>query len=534
MKIKEELEKQIKGEVSDSLDVIKKFSTDASIFSMTPEVVVAPKDVDDISKIISFVSDKNKEGNRVSIVPRVGGTCMSGGALTESIVLDMTAHFNRIGEVDNNSKTITVQSGVYYRDMEKATIPSNLELASYTSSKNICGVGGMVGNNASGERSIKYGATSKQVESLRVILSDGKRYEFKPLSREELVAKESEDTFEGKLYREIHNLIDQNEQLIESKFPKVKKNAAGYALNEIWNKDKTKFNLGRIFVGSQATLGIIDDITFRLIPRIKYSAMLVIAINDLKSITPVVHSLLRSNSEVIETFDHHTYELAEEYLKEDAERAKLAKGKHLIVFGQFDGESEKEALEKAEVAKKDLLENGFESELVVDRDVVESFLAIRRGSFKMLLEHPHPNMRAAAFLEDTIVPIENYGEFLERLEEILADYKLTYTYAGHIGDGSIRLVPLVNFEKEGIKDEIMELSEKVYNLVFEFGGSMSVDHNDGLIRTVFLEKMYGAEMVSLFRRVKELFDPLNIFNQGKKVDLIGLNPKDYILTRNRS
>jgi FAD/FMN-containing dehydrogenase len=143
-------------------------------------------------------------------------------------------------------------------------------------------------------------------------------------------------------------------------------------------------------------------------------------------------------------------------------------------------------------------------------------------------------MRAAAFLEDTIVPIENYGEFLEKLEAILAEYNLTYTYAGHIGDGSIRLVPLVNFEKEGIKDEIMELSEKVYNLVFEFGGSMSVDHNDGLIRTVFLEKMYGAEMVSLFRRVKELFDPLNIFNQGKKVDLIGLNPKDYILTRNRS
>lgn len=523
----------LEGEIIDSAEVIKKFSTDASIFTMTPEIVVAPKDVDDISKIISFASDKNKEGNIVSIVPRVGGTCMSGGSLTESVALDMTAHFTRIDSVDENTKTITVQSGVYYRDMEKATIPYNLELASYTSSKNICGVGGMVGNNASGERSIKYGATSKQVESLRVILSDGKKYNFKPLSREELAEKEKEDTFEGKLYREMHALIDQNEQLIESRFPKVKKNAAGYALNEIWNKEKTEFNLGRIFIGAQATLGIIDDITFKLIPRIKYSAMLVVAINDLKSITPVVHSLLRSNSEVIETFDHHTYELAEEYMKDDAERAKLAKGKHLIVFGQFDGESEKEALEKAENAKKDLADNGFEAELITDRDVVESFLAIRRGSFKMLLEHPHVDMRAAAFLEDTIVPIEHYGDFLEKLEAILADYQLTYTYAGHIGDGSIRLVPLVNFEKEGIRDEIMELSEKVCNLVFEFKGSMSVDHNDGLIRTILLEKMYGQEMVQIFKKVKMLFDPLDIFNQGKKVDLIGLNPKDFILTRNR-
>jgi FAD/FMN-containing dehydrogenase len=137
-----------------------------------------------------------------------------------------------------------------------------------------------------------------------------------------------------------------------------------------------------------------------------------------------------------------------------------------------------------------------------------------------------------AFLEDTIVPLEHYGEFLAALEAILSEYNLVYTYAGHIGDGSIRLVPLVNMEAENAADTVMMLETKVNDLVIAFGGSISVDHNDGIIRTPYLEQFFGPEMYTLMAQVKELFDPLNIFNPGKKVGGTFEYAKNHIVKYN--
>jgi FAD/FMN-containing dehydrogenase len=234
-----------------------------------------------------------------------------------------------------------------------------------------------------------------------------------------------------------------------------------------------------------------------------------------------------------ETFDHHTYELAEQYHPEDAARAGLAKGKHMVVLAVFDGDSQEAADKSAYEAKQALEKNGTEVLWVDDSAVLESFLLIRRKSFRMLLEHPHSDMRAMAFLEDTIVPLEHYGEFLAALEAILKEYDLVYTYAGHIGDGSIRLVPLVNMEKDGAADLVMELETKVNDLVIAFGGSISVDHNDGIIRTPYLEQFFGPEMYTLMAKVKELFDPLGIFNPGKKVGVTFEYARDHIVKSNQ-
>lgn len=511
------LTSSLQGEVDTSNELKKKYSRDASIFEVIPSAIVYPKHVQDLQILINEVTKSKNEGNNISITARNGGTCMSGGSLTQSIMVDMSKYFTEISEINTTSNSITVQGGVMHIEIEKATHPQKLLFAPYTSSRDICGIGGMLGNNASGEKSVKYGPTSKNVGRIKAILSDGNEYTFEELTAAEVEEKKKLNTFEGELYRRVSKIIDDNWNLIHNHHPKVKKNAAGYALYELWDDKKEKFNMARLFIGSQGTLGFITEAELKLVPFTNATRMIVVPIAELNELAPVVTTLLKYNPETCETFDYHTYDLAKKYHPEDAARASIADGKHMVVFAIYPGDNQDDADFRAKEAMEAINSLGKQSSWIDDPETLESMLLIRRKSFKMLLEHPHDNQRAMAFIEDTIVDIHSYGEFLAALEKILSEYDMTYTYAGHIGDGSIRLVPLANMETPEAADKIMELATRVYDLTLAFGGSISVDHNDGIIRTPYLKQMYGEELVHVFEEIKQLFDPLNIFNPGKKV-----------------
>src|SRR5688572_15762575 len=186
----------------------------------------------------------------------------------------MSRLFNHIGAVDINAQTINVQSGLMHIDIEKATHPIGLSFAPYTSSRDICGIGGMIGNNASGERSVKYGPTSANIDWLKVMLADGNEYTFGPLTTRQVEAKKRLPTFEGKIYREMTQLLDDNWHLIEHSHPDVKKNAAGYALWDLWDVSRSHFNLGRLFIGAQGTLGITTEAELQLTLMPKHLSML--------------------------------------------------------------------------------------------------------------------------------------------------------------------------------------------------------------------------------------------------------------------
>lgn len=519
-------------EVATSAEILKKYSRDASIFEVQPSAVFYPKTVESLSRIIQYVAKRRSENIPISLTARNGGTCMSGGSLTQSYIIDMSKYFTAIGAINKEQNTIHVQGGVMHIELEKATHPHGLLFAPYTSSRDICGIGGMLGNNASGEKSVRYGPTSANVGEITVLLADGNKYTFGPITAAEVEVKKKLDTFEGNLYREITKLIDDNWVLIKNKHPRVKKNAAGYALWELWDEKKEIFNMARLFIGSQGTLGIILDAELKLVPMAKASRMIVVPISTLDDLAPVVKKLLEYHPDTVETFDYHTYNLAKQYHPEDAQRAAVADGKHMVVFAIYTAETQENADKIAQDAMHAIETMQKEVSWIDDPATLESLLLIRRKSFKMLLEHPHENQRAMAFLEDTIVDIDSYGEFLAALEKILSQYDMTYTYAGHIGDGSIRLVPLVNMEAPDAREKVMELATRVYDLVLAFGGSISVDHNDGIIRTPYLEQMYGPEIVKLFEQVKHCFDPLGVFNPGKKVGGTMEYAYDHIITEN--
>ena len=526
------IERSIKGTVDISEEARRTYSHDASIFEVKPAAIIQPQDVDDIKRLVKYISDEKELGRNVSITARNGGTCMSGGSLTKGYVVDVS-QLNKISEINHQQKTIRVQGGVMHLEIEKATHPHKLLFAPYTSSHDICGIGGMIGNNASGEKSVKYGATSKNIDVLKVILSDGNEYDFGPLSIEALENKKQQNDFEGEIYRKVTDLIDKKKEVIKTHHPLTKKSVAGYALWELWNEDYSIFNMARLFIGAQGTLGIVTEAELKLVDIAPASRMIVTPIENLKHLTPVVTTAMSHHPVTCETFDHHTYELAKQLYPEDAARAKVADGEHMVILTLFEGKTQQEADEAATKAKQSLEAIGEKTFWIEDDPSVESYLLIRRKSFKMLLENPAPDYRAMAFLEDTIVPLDRYGDFLEKLEAILTEYDMTYTYAGHIGDGSIRLIPLVNMEAEGAAERIIELETKVNELVISFGGSISADHNDGIIRTPYLEKQFGSEMVDLFAEIKQIFDPLTIFNPGKKVGGTINYALKHIIRRNK-
>lgn len=505
------------GEFDDSIETRTAYNHDASVFEVTPAAVLYPKNVVDLQSIFRDVTTRRQSGEQISVTARNGGTCMSGGSLTESFIIDMSRYFTKVDHINLEKALLHVQGGAMHLKVEDATHPHGYYFAPYTSSRDICGIGGMINNNASGEKSVKYGPTSRNIHSVTVVLSNGEECTFGPLSREDVEEKKQAYTLEGHIYREVTRILEENKAVISRNHPRVKKNAAGYALWDLWNNDETELNLARLIVGSQGTLAIVTEADLKLIPFSKASRMIVVPITNLLDLASTVQTLLRFDPETLETFDSNTYNLAKLYHPEDAARAGVADGKPMVVFGIYAADTQELADSQAGAAKEALEKIGRTVNWMDDQAVMDSFLLIRRKSFKLLLENPTDDARAMAFLEDTIVPIEHYGEFLAALEVILGEYKMTYTYAGHIGDGSIRLVPLVNMEAEGAAESLLELAKRVYDLVFAFGGSMSVDHNDGLIRTPFLERMYGPEMTALFKEVKDLFDPVGIFNPGKKV-----------------
>lgn len=517
-------------EFDESISTREKLSTDASIFSVLPKGVFYPKSALDVASLVKKISN-GTQGESLTV--RAAGTCMSGGPLNEGFIVDTTKYMTDVVRFDIKNKTITVESGTQYKTVEKICSASNLLFPPYTSSKDVCTIGGMIGNNASGELSVRYGATIDWVESVDIVLSDGLLYTFKELTKSEWFEKQKLQNQEGVIYRKIASILDQYELDIDEysfrkSIPKVVKNAAGYQVWRVYNPKTQTYNLSRLFVAAQGTLGIITTATLRLTEIPKYRRVIACALQDLRSLGKVLVDLRACNPESIETYDSHTYELAkQEYPKEALLVSPVSENAKLTVFIQVA-----EDTEGATVLKQQEIETALRSHQVQpfvpdNKETVDALFTIRRASFRMLKELKNTHSRVAPCVEDTIIPVAVYGEFIERLEMILREYNFVYTYAGHIGDGSIRLVPLVDFSKVNTPEVIMEFSHKVYDLAIELGGSIGVDHNDGLLKTHYLEKQYGPRLVRMFKEIKDFFDPRYMFNPGKKVPTDRQGTEEY-------
>lgn len=518
MSLQKDLQSHIDGEIDVSEIARTHASRDASIFSVRPKAVVSPMNVEDVKSIVRYSADHKD----VSLTVRSGGTDMSGGALTDSLIVDMASHFTRIQPVRGNS--ITVEAGVPYREMENQTLAHNLLMPSYPASKDICTVGGMVNTNAGGEKNLLYGKTDNYVESLRIILSDGEEYEFRPLSNPELKEAMSQNTFLGEIYTKLYDLLEKNYDAIQAARPHVSKNSAGYALWDVWNKNR--FDLTKLICGSQGTLGITTSVTFRLIRPNPHTEMLVIFLDTVEHLGTIIETLKKYHPESMESYDDHTLFLATKILPRSIPllirflpefRLLLTGGiPKLVLITEFTGNNKEEVLSRTKAAQSAVTAYVARSRIATSRQDREKYWMIRRKSFDLLRNYSS-GKQPAPFIDDCIVPPTCLSEFLPKLAKILNQYNMDYTIAGHAGDGNFHIIPLLNLNDRRSRDIIPRLSNQIYSLVFQYHGSSTAEHNDGLIRSHVIEQMFGTEMVSLFEETKRIFDPKNIFNPGKKV-----------------
>jgi len=533
MSLADELRLQVGGEVDDSPKTLDEYSRDASLFCVRPSVVVRPKDTQDLQALVRFVASQRKNGRDISLTPRAAGTDMSGGPLTESIVVDMLAHFNRVLEVGNGYAV--VEPGVYFRDFDKETKKRGLELPSYTASRDICTVGGMAANDSGGEKNLKYGKTARYVEELEMVLADGHVHTLRNLSGKELEEKKKEDSYEGEMYRTIGALIAKNKDTIEKHKPHVEKNSSGYALWDIGDGTQS-LNFARLIVGSQGTMGIITKIKFRLVEPKKRAAMAIFFVNDIAELGRLVPKILSQSPDSFESYDDNTFALAAKYFPEFALQMKtnivglglaflpevwrlLTSGiPKLVLLVEFRSNKQEEALEKARGLIRIIKEESIpvSTFLAKNEQQARKYWVVRHESFNLLRKKVR-GKRTAPFIEDFVVPPSTLPEFLPRLDAILKEYDLTYTIAGHVGDGNFHIIPLIDPKHPDGRKIVEELSERVYDLVLRFNGSISGEHNDGFVRTKYVERMFGRDMVNLFKQVEAAFDPLDMFNPGKKV-----------------
>ena len=526
------------GELDDSTVTRDFYSHDASLFEIVPKLVVFPKDTADVKKLVSLVAANKHRLSDLSLTARAAGTDISGGTVNDSIIVDFCKHFNKIEHV--SATEAQAQPGVFYRDFEVETLKHKALMPAYPASRDMATIGGMLANNAGGEKSLEYGKTKDYVNELQLVFADGNEYTVRPLNRAELDAKIAQNDYEGSIYKRIFELCESQYDVIKAAKPNVSKNSMGYTLWEVWDRETGIFDLTKLIVGSEGTLGFVTDIKYRLVPHRPHSGLLVLFLRDIDDLGELIPAVLKHKPASFESFDDQTLMLSIRFMPSFLKLLGVRRFIHLLVtlipdglqlvrgfpklilMVEFNGDSEQEVRDKVRALHRELGHhraryeiNGFEEDATEAKS--EKFWIMRRYSFQ-LLRSKVKEKHTAPFIDDLIVNPEYMTEFLPQLRAIVKKYKLFATIAGHMGDGNFHIIPLMKLEDPKERAKLLPAMKEVNELILKYHGSLSGEHNDGLIRGPWLERQFGKEVLDLFKQVKHIFDPDNIFNPHKKSD----------------
>lgn len=517
------LSSQLKGELlyDESSRIL--YSTDASVYKKKPLAVAFPANKDDIKKLIDFA-----ENNSTSLIPRAAGTSLAGQVVGSGIVVDVSTCFNRILSIDPENRRAVVEPGVNLDELNMELKKHGLYFGPETSTSNRCHIGGMVGNNSCGARSLVYGSTRDHVLSVKCILSDGSETEFHELTPEELKTKSEGDKLENRIYRQLIDILSDNENqnLIRDKFPhpEIERRNQGYAIDILLNSSAFSdspqpFNLASLIAGSEGTLAFMTEICLNLVPLPpSHKALMAVHCETLDDACRANLHILKQGPQAIELMDSVIIKCTEENSEQSKNRFFLKGNPGAILITEFAEETEDLLQSKLEATVSALEESGYAYHFPIVRgEDMKRVWALRKAGLGVLSNLPG-DRRSTTVIEDTAVRAEDIPEYTSDIIKLLKKHDVEAVFYAHISTGELHIRPLLNLKDDEDIELFRTIAIEVAELVKKYRGSLSGEHGDGLLRGEFIPLMLGDRIYEIFKDIKKLWDPSGIINPGKITD----------------
>ncbi|SMO93306.1 FAD-binding and (Fe-S)-binding domain-containing protein [Gracilimonas mengyeensis] len=499
------------------------YATDASMYQEVPEGVAFPKTSEDIQQLV-----RQANTHRFSITARSAGTSLAGQTTGGGVIMDVSRYMTQILEMNEKEQFALVEPGVIRDILNREAGKHQLLFGPDTATTNRCMMGGMIGNNSAGSFSIKYQTTREHVREMEVVLSDGSRATFKPLTPRELEAKKKLDNLEGHIYRSMLKLLERHRELIETSYPhkEIIRRNTGYALDKLlemqpFRADGRPFNLCELLCGSEGTLAMTVSAKLNLVPKDPHQLLIIPQFKTLEEAMRAAVEIVKYDPAAVELVDHIILDATKGNIEQRKNRFFLDGEPRYILITQFEGQDVAKLHQRAEELRQRLsgLNLGYAYPVVDESDKMKRVWDLRKAGLGLLMGLGE-DTRSPSFCEDTAVRVQDLPEYVQEFQQILEKHDTGCVFYAHASVGELHLRPVLDITTPAGLEKMKTIAGEIADLVKKYRGSLSGEHGDGRARAPYIPKVLGEEMMPVLKQVKEIWDPEYIFNPGKIV-----NPK---------
>jgi FAD/FMN-containing dehydrogenase/Fe-S oxidoreductase len=540
-----ELKAAVRGEVLADDASRGLYATDASHYQQTPRLIVVPLDEADVVTALKLA-----HAHGVPTVPRGAATALSGQTFGTGMVLDFSKHLNQILEVNDQAGWARVQPGVVRDHLNAHVQPLGLHFAPDPATSSRATVGGMVGNNSAGTRSIVHGKTIDHVLSCRVALADGTVIDCAPVDddtwQRRAAGEDVGSDREAELYRGVRDLVRQYQDDIEQRFPKVMRRVSGYNLDEFVDGAgytgpigpraeqlaagaHRPWSLGHLIVGSEGTLGVLLEVKVRLVPLPKATAVCVVHFDDDLASLAAVPAINQHGPSAVELLDRSVLREAKVNPATKDVAWWIEGDPAAVLLVEFSGDSPDEVRQTAErfAAHMQQADLGYAHPLLLEPTQQRDAWDARKLGLGLISNVKGP-VKGQAFVEDACVPVEVLAEYIGKLQRKCKDLGIDYSMYAHASVGVIHFRPAVDLHRDDHREAMRQIADHAFEQVMGYGGTFAGEHGDGIVRGGFIPRAFGPEVYAAFQRVKQLFDPQGLMNPGKVIDAPSMTDPDLL------
>jgi len=516
----DELKKTIQGDVLSDAYSLGMYATDASLYQIDPVVIVLPKHDADVKEAVLIAVT-----HRVSILPRGGGTSLAGQTVGNSMVLDFSKYMNQILEFNKEEQWVRVQPGIARDDLNLFLLEHGLIYAPDPATSSRANLGGMIGNNSSGTKSILYGKTIDHLIGLKVLLSDGTEMQLNERSQQEYDAVCQGTDRQADIYKTYRKYIYDHSDEIKERFPKTMRRVGGYPLDEFVYTDK--WNLSKLFCGSEGTLGLSLEATVKLVKLPKEKLVCVVHFSERLDAIRAVSTMVKYSPSCIEILDDTVIGMSRENLTTKRHTHWIDGDPISVQIVEFFGDTKADVLNRAESMVAELKAEGFGYAFPIfsDTQTMNDVWMIRKKGLGLILGR-QDERKAIAFIEDAAIPIDVLADYISEVQAVCDKYQTEAAVYAHASVGVIHVRPFLNMKEQEDIDRFKDIANETFQLVKKYKGSWSGEHGDGLVRSPFNQEFFGDRVYQLFKDVKQLLDPHGLMNPGK---IVNAPPMDHNL-----